>query len=58
MLLGLVLDWPSWGGADVVGAYTSFQLSMAGIGGSLGSPIGFFGTMAAVGASTSYISTL
>jgi len=50
--------WPRWAGADIVGAYTSFQLSMAGIGGSLGGPVGFFGTMAAVGATTSYISTL
>jgi len=49
---------PFWVGADLSGAWSAYQLSMAGIGGTLGGPVGFFGTMAAVGAGTSYISTL
>lgn len=50
----------SWGwlGADAVGAYTSTQIGAAGLGGLLGGPVGYFGTVVAFGAVCSIISVL
>lgn len=44
-----------WMAADVMGAWTSYQVSLAGVGGAIGGAVGFFGVMAAVGAGCSYM---
>ncbi len=38
-----------WMGADIAGAWSSYQVSLAGIGGAIGGGIGFFGVMAGTG---------
>jgi hypothetical protein len=49
---------PGWLGADAVGAYTSTQIGAANLGGLLGGPWGYFGTVVAFGAASSIISVL